>query len=161
MNDYNSNLLKLKSSDEKIFEIDENGLKRSNFFMKLKDILNLNEEIYIKNVNSKVLNKIVDYLNHYQNEEPKTIPKPLPSPDLKPILSDWDYNYISPISLEESIDLVNAADYLGIRELVNLTSARLASEMINCPIEEARAKFGIVPDMTEEEMAEYDKYPLD
>ena len=161
MNDYNSNLLKLKSSDEKIFEIDENGLKRSNFFMKLKDILNLNEEIYIKNVNSKILNKIVDYLNHYQNEEPKTIPKPLPSPDLKPILSDWDYNYISPISLEESIDLVNAADYLGIRELVNLTSARLASEMINCPIEEARAKFGIVPDMTEEEMAEYDKYPLD
>ena len=57
--------------------------------------------------------------------------------------------------------MVNAANYLGINELVNLTSARLASEMINCPIEEARAKFGIVPDMTEEEMAEYDKYPLD
>ena len=161
MNDVDSNILKLKSSDEKIFEIDEICLKRSNFFMSLKDILNLNEEIDIKNVDSKTLYKIIDYLKHYQNEEPKFIPKPLPGPDLKPILGEWDYNYIIPISLEESIDLVNAADYLGIRGLVNLTSARLASEMINCPIEEARAKFGIVPDMTEEEMAEYDRYPLD
>ena len=161
MNDFYSNILKLKSSDEKIIEIDENGLKRANFFNKLKDILNLNEEIPIKNVDCKTLNKIVDYLKHYQNEEPNIIPKPLPSPDLKPILSEWDYNYITPISLGESIDLVNAADYLGIRDLVNLASARLASEMINCPIEEARRKFGIVPDMTEEEMAEYDKYPLD
>lgn len=33
--------------------------------------------------------------------------------------------------------------------------------MINCSIEEVREKFGIVPDMTEEEMAEYDTYPLD
>ena len=160
MNDINSNILKLKSSDEKIFEIDENCLKRSNFFIQLKDILNLNEEIEIKDVESKTLTRIIDYLKHYQNEEPKIIPKPLPSSDLKPILSPWDYNYINPISIEECIDLVNASNYLGIVYLVNLACARLASEMINCPIEEARAKFGIVPDMTEEEMAEYDKYPL-
>ena len=62
------------------------------------------------------------------------------------------------MSLETFIDLVNAANYLGINELVNLTSSWLVSEMINCPIED---KFEIIPDITEEEIAEYDKYPLD
>ena len=161
MNDINSNILKLKSSDGKIFEIEESVLKRANFFKQLKDILNPNEEINIKDVNSKELIKIIEYLKHYQNEEPKSIPRPLPSSDLKPVLSDWDYNYISLISLEECIDLVNAANFFGIKELVGLACARISSEMTNCSIEEARAKFGIVSDLTEEEMEEYDKCPLD
>ena len=138
MNDINTNIIKLKSSDEKIFEIEENCLKRANFFKELKNILNPDEPINIKGVDSNTLIKIIEYLKHYQNEEPSEIPKPLPSPDLKNILNEWDYNYISPISLENCIDLVNAANYLGIKGLVNLTSARLASEMINCTVEEAR-----------------------
>ena len=40
-------------------------------------------------------------------------------------------------------------------------AARLAHEMCNCEDEEARRKFGIECDMTEEEIAEIDKYPLD
>ena len=63
--------------------------------------------------------------------------------------------------LEECVDLVNAANLFNINELVNLCSARLAYEMINCPIEEAREKFGMPPNMTEEELRELDKYPLD
>ena len=161
MDDINSNILKLKSSDGKIFEIEENCLKRATFFKELKDILDPNEEINIKEVDSKTLIKIIEYLKHYQNEEPKNIPKPLPNPDLKQVLSEWDYEYINPISLEECFVLVNSANYLGIENLVNLASARIASEMINCPIEEARAKFGIESPLTEEELEEYDKYPLD
>ena len=37
----------------------------------------------------------------------------------------------------------------------------MAHEMCNCEVEEARKKFGIECDMTEEEIAEIDKYPLD
>ena len=37
----------------------------------------------------------------------------------------------------------------------------MAHEMCNCEIEEARQKFGIECDMTEEEIAEIDQYPLD
>ena len=39
MNDNNSNIIKLKSSDGKIFEIEENCLERANFFKELKNIL--------------------------------------------------------------------------------------------------------------------------
>ena len=70
-------------------------------------------------------------------------------------------NFLGNKSLEDVVNLVNAANYLDISDLINLASARLASEMINCPVEEARKKFGIKTDMTEEEKAEYDKYPID
>ena len=131
----------------------------------LKDLVNdfpePEKELPVNEVEGKCLERIIDYLKHYETERPKEIPKPLPSPDLKQVVSEWDYNYINPLKLEEVVDLVNAANFLDIPDLVNLSSAKLASEMINCPVEEAREKFGIKCDMTEEEKAEYDKYPLD
>ena len=45
--------------------------------------------------------------------------------------------------------------------LINILSAKLAYEMCNCDVEEARQKFGIQTDLTDEEIAELDKYPLD
>ena len=131
------------------------------FKCELKEFLKPDEDLLVKEVEGKTLSKVIEYLKHYVNEEPKEIPKPLPSADLKPLLSEWDYNYISSFSLEDTVDLVNVANYLDINDLVNLASARIGSEMINCSLEEARIKFGIKGDMTEEEMKEMDKYPLD
>ena len=42
-----------------------------------------------------------------------------------------------------------------------IIAAKLAHEKCNCTVEEARQKFGIECDMTEEEIAEIDKHPLD
>ena len=161
MEDNTSIIIKLKSSNGEIFEIKEKCFLRSNYYKQIKDISNPNEEMPLKEIDSKTLSKIIEYLNHYENEDPKEIPKPLPDPDLKQFLSEWDYNYIILPSLQEIVDLVNAANTLDIKELVTLCSARLASEMMNCSIEEVRQKFGIVADMTQEEMDEYEKYPLD
>ena len=158
--DANSNLIKIKSSDGQIFEIEERGLDRAKLFKELKEILNLKEELPF-DVDSKNLKKIIEFLNYYIYEIPKAIPKPLPSSDLKQVLSEWDYNYIISLSIEEIVDLVNAANYMNINHLINLACSRLASEMTNCSMEEAREKFGIHADMTEEEMHEYDHYPLD
>ena len=157
-----SGLRKLKSQDGKIFEVEEKYLSMSKFF---KDLLNdfpdPNQEIEINQVDGKTLEKIIEYLKHYETEKPKEIPKPLPNNDLKPVLNDWDYNFITPLSIEECIDLVNGANYLDIADLFNLASARLAVDIMTGTIEEVRKKFGIVSDMTEEEMKEFDKYPID
>ena len=161
MENSTSNIIKLKSSDGEIFEIKEKCFWRSTYYKVIKDISYPNEELPLKEVDSKNLSKIIEYLNHYENEDPKEILKPMPSPDLKQFLSEWDYNYIILPSLEEIVNLINAANYLNIKELVNLCSARLASEITNCPIEEAREKFGIVADMTQEEWDEMNKYPLE
>jgi hypothetical protein len=157
-----ANVRKLKSSDGKIFEVNEKILSTANFFKDLiKDYPQPDQEITTNQVDGKNLEKIIEFLKHYENEKPKEIPKPLPNNDLKSVLSEWDYNFINPLSISDAIDLINAANYLGIEELVALTAAKLAAEMLTGTIEEVREKFGIKCDMTEEEIAEVDKYPLD
>ena len=157
-----ANVRKLKSSDGKTFEVNEKILSTSKFF---KDLINdypqPDQEITINQVDGKNLEKIIEYLKHYETEKPKEIPKPLPNNDLKSILSEWDYNFINPLSIADLIDLINAANFLDIGDLVALTAAKLAAEMLTGSIEEVRDKFGIKCDMTEEEIAEVDKYPLD
>ena len=146
---------KLKSQEGELFEVEESCLKMSKFF---KDLINdypdPEEEIMVNQIKSKHLKQIIDYLKHYENEKPKDIPKPLPSGDLKEVLNDWDYNFINPLSLEECIDILNGAFFLDINELVNLCSAKIASEMLTGTVEEVREKFEW-KNMTEEEKKEY------
>ena len=149
-------LRKLKSEDGVVFEIEENCLFMSNF---LKDLVNdypdPDEEIIINQVNSKNLKQIVDYLKHYEKEKPKQIPKPLPDGDLKKYLDEWDYNLINPLSLEECVDLLNGANFLDIIELVDLCSAKIASEMLTGTVEEVREKFEW-KNITDEELKQFE-----
>ena len=94
------------------------------------------------------------------------IPKPFPERTddafLRSILNDdWTFDFLQQFNLEDAISIVNAANYLQIDGLINIIDAKLAHEMCNCDVEEVRQKFGIESDMTEEEIAEIDKYPLD
>ena len=128
---------KLKSEDNQVFEVEVESLKLSKFLMDLiNDFPDDEDEITINQVDGKNLKLIVDYLNQYKNKKIKEIPKPLPSGDLKLYLDEWDYNYINPLSLEESIDLLNAAQSLDINELINLISAKIASEMLIGTVDE-------------------------
>jgi len=159
-----ANVRKLKSSDGAEFEVEEKILASNDFFKDLfKDFTNPDEVINVNQVDGKNLQKIIDYLKHYgtETEKPKVIPKPLPSNDLKNFVNEWDYNFIHPLTIEECIDLINAANFLNVSDLVTLVAARLASDMMTGTVEEVRERFGIKPDMTEEEMEEYDRYPLD
>ena len=159
--------VKLKSSDGKIFEVPIDILQKSKLF----DDINQNDEdeeneIELKEVDGKNLERIIEYLKHYKDIEPKEIPKPFPERTddafLRSILNDdWTFDYIQSMTLEEAINLINAANYLQIDGLINILAAKLAHEMCNCDVEEQRRKFGIEGDMTEEEIAEYDNYPLD
>ena len=154
--------IKLKSSDGKIFEVNDKILSLSKF---LKDMIDNNreidKEITINQVNAKNLEKVIEYLKYHEKEKPKAIPKPIPNNDLKSILSEWDYNFINPLSIEEAIDLINAANFLDIGDLMDLIEAKLAVEMMTGSVEEVREKFGIKPNLIEEDLEEYDRYPLD
>lgn len=152
---------KLKSSDGKIIELDSKYFTQSKFLSDfIKDFPEQKDEIVLGEIDSKTLSKITEYLIHFEKEQPKEISMPLPSPDLKPILSEWEYNYITPIPLIDLPDLVNGANFLEIKSLVDLVSARFASELTNVPLEEARTKFGVDCDMTEKEKKEIDKFPI-
>ena len=161
--------VKLKTSDNIIKEVDSDILMKSKLLRGLFEDLEpeeLEEIIALNGVDSKNLDLVIKYLEHYKDMEPKEIPKPFPERTdeefMKGILNDqWTYEYLTNQTLEELINLVNAADYLQIDGLISIIAAKLAHEMCNCEVEEARKKFGIECDMTEEEIAEIDKYPLD
>ena len=159
--------VKLKSSDGKIFEVPIDILQKSKLFTDINQNDEDEEnEIELKEVDGKNLERIIEYLKHYKDIEPKEIPKPFPERTddafLRSILNDdWTFDYIQSMTLDEAINLVNAANYLQIDGLINILAAKLAHEMCNCDVEEQRRKFGIECDMTEEEIAENDKYPLD
>ena len=154
--------VKLKSSDGKLYEVPYDVIKKS----KLLENSNEDENVILLNeIDSKNFDLVLQYLNHFKDKEPKEIPKPFPERTdeefFRSILDDdWTYNFLQ-MSIEDAISLVNAADYLQLDGLINLLAAKLAHEMCNCEVEEAIRKFGIECDMTEEEIEEYDKYPLD
>ena len=150
----------LKSKENKQFKISEKAANRAKV---IKDILidyEKGEDIPLE-IDSDTLEIIIKYLEHYANEEPKNIQKPLKTGDLSKVLEPWDFEFISKISLENTIDLVNAANYMDIGSLLQLSCCRIASEMVDKPVDEVQKTFGIENDMTEEEMKEYDKYPID
>jgi hypothetical protein len=162
-----SNTVKLKSSDGIIREVDVFLLSKSKLLNGLiLDYKGDDEEIPLNDLDAKNLDLIIQYLEHYKDMEPKEIPKPFPERTdeefLKGILNDeWTYDYLNNLTIEELCNLINGATYLHIDGLINIIAAKLAHEMCNCEVEEARQKFGIECDMTEEEIAEIDKYPLD
>ena len=123
------------------------------------------DTIVLNEIDSKNFELVMEYVQHYKNMEPKEIPKPFPETTdeefFRSILNDdWTYNFLTKLNISEAIKLINGAYYLQMDGLINLLSAKLAHEMCNCPIEEARRKFGIESDMTEEEIAEVDQFQL-
>ena len=168
--------IRLKSSEDKIYDVPFFILMKSKLlYSSIHEYLELikHGEIFrLNEVDNKNLELIIEYLRHYKNKEPKEIPKPFPERVdenfLREILdnddNDWTYNFITKLKLEEAIHLLNCADYLQIDGLINILTAKIAYEMCNCDIEEAREKFGIQSDMDEEEIEEYEefvKYPMD
>ena len=162
-----SKKVKLKTIDNIIFDVPVDILKKVKLISDLLDeAREENKIIFLRGVDGYFFSFILCYLKHYKDFEPKEIPKPFPerSDDafLRAILNDdWTFDFIRQFTLEELVNLVNSCDYLQIQGLVDIIAARMAHEMCNCEIEEARKKFGIECDMTEEEIAEIDKYPLD
>ena len=165
--------VKIKTSDNKIYDVPADILLKSKLLFDLiqdyiEDYIENQETIALFEVDSKNFELIIDYLVHYKDKEPKEIPKPFPERTdeefFKGILdnndNNWTYYFISKLSIEEAFNLINCSFYLQIEGLVNLLAAKIAHEMCNCEVEEARRKFGIECDMSEEEIAEYEKYPL-
>ena len=142
--------VKLMSSDDKIYEVPDTILKKSTLLKELTTD-NEGEVITLKEVNEECLKRIIEYLYHYKDFEPKEIPKPFPencdANFLRSILNDeWTFNFLNNLSIEDTINMVNASNYLQIDGLTNLLSAKLAYELINCSVEEAKQKFQIPDD---------------
>ncbi len=149
MEEEENKTLVLISSDGIKESISQKAAIRSNYIKMVLDVNPDSIEIPLK-IKGSMLKKIKEYLEHYENIEPNEIEKPLPSPNLKECVTEWDYNYID-IDLEEIFQLMLDSNYMGIKSLMELTSAKVAAIIKGKSIEEIKRTFNIQNDFTPEE----------
>lgn len=77
MEDEGNEVIHLKSSDDKVFEITERAAKISEFVTDVPREEDSVTEIHITRVGSPCLEKVVEFMKHYDEEEMKEIPTPL------------------------------------------------------------------------------------
>ena len=152
--------LTLTSADNQKIQIDSKSAERSHLLKGLIADYNQKEDIPLPDIKYDILKKVVEYLAHYKDKEPQQIPKPLPSQDLKEVTDEWDVNFINGMELDSVFDLINAANYMDISSLLDLSCAKIASLMKGKSAAEIRAMFNIECDLTEDELKEYEEYQI-
>ena len=133
---------------------------RSNLLKDLIQDYTADTDVPMPDIKGDILKKVVEYLVHYQETEPKEIPKPLPSANLLDVTDEWDVAYINSVDLDSNFDIINAANYMDIKPLLDLSCAKIASLMKGKTAEEIRTMFNIECDLTEEELKEYEEYQI-
>lgn len=152
------NLTLLSSENIKV-NIDSKSAERSNLLKGLIQDYTEDTDIPMPEIKADILKKCVEYLIHYKDLEPKEIPKPLPSPNLLDVTDEWDVNFIG-IDLDSVFDIINAANYLDIKPLLDLACSKIASTMKGKSAEEIRTIFNLENDLTEDEIKEFEEYQI-
>lgn len=149
--------LTLISSDNQKFQIDSKSAQKSALLRGLIQDYSEDTDIPITDITGTSLSKIVEWLVHWRDSEPKEILKPLPTADFKYYTEEWNVEWIYKLSLEENYDIIVAANYMDIKQLLDLACARIAIEFKGKTIEEIRETFDIPVDMTDEEQQQIEE----
>ncbi|TNV75663.1 hypothetical protein FGO68_gene2001 [Halteria grandinella] len=114
----------------------------------------LTTELPLEDISKVTLDRVVQFLEHLElgNEFPQ-IEKPLRSNDMKDVTTEWLANFID-LDDDSVQDLILAADFLNIPNLLSLSCAKMGSVIRGLTIPEFRKRFNIVNDFTPEEEAE-------
>ena len=140
----------LTSSDGEKVEISSKAVQRSVLVKGIIEDYPDDAEVPLNNIKSNILKKIKEYLEHYENAEPKEIERPLQSQNFKECVDEWDFNYIE-VGLDFIFELILGANYMDIKPLLELASAKVASIIKGKSTEEIRKTFNITNDFTPEE----------
>ena len=141
----------LISSDGEKIEISAKAAMRSTLINdSIQDCRDDIIEFTANNVKGNILKKIVEYLEHYKDTEPKEIERPLPSQNFKECVDEFDFNFTE-IDLDMLFEIILASNYLDIKPLLELASAKVASILKGKTTEEIRRTFGITNEFTPEE----------
>lgn len=101
---------------------------------------------------AELFRSIYEYCKYHYNNKAKKLEKPLKDGNLKPYVSEWDYDFITKFGNFNRLGkLATATNYLNCQDLLHLTCAKMASFIPGKTIEELRELFGVENDFTPEE----------
>ena len=147
--DIDKNITLLSSDKEKI-EISFKAVQRSVLVKWILEDYPDDEVVSLNYIRSDILKKIKEYLIHYENEDPKEIERPLPSHNFKECVDEWDYNFIN-VDLKLIFEIILGANYMDIKPLIELGSAKIASIIKGNTTEEINKIFVLNNNFTPEE----------
>ena len=139
----------LKSNDGQSFKVNAEACSLSRYLQ--NQIQNGKNEIEVEDIKGEILKLVVDYLNYYKDNEIPKIPDVLQSDDLKKEVSQWDFNFVGPLSYEQTFHLINAGLLLELDHLHDLACAKIAAFMKGKSPEEVNKEFTIECQLTQEE----------
>jgi S-phase kinase-associated protein 1 len=122
---------------------------------KLVEAMVPEEEAPLPGVTKPVMEKVLAFNELYLSKggEFPEIEKPIPSTNMADIVPSHYANFIDSMTVEELQLLLNAANYLDVRPLLDLCCCKFASMIKGKAPEEIREKFNIVNDFSPEEEA--------
>ena len=154
-------IIKIKSSDNKIVELSSKAALRSGLLRGIIEDYPEDTEFPLNHVNGTTLEKVKEYLTHYQDQEPSIISKPLKSNNFKECADEWDNNFIGEDN-DSILSLIIAANFMDIKPLLELASAKVACKIRGTTTESIRKDFEINElNNDEKEQIEKDKKYLE
>ena len=150
--------VKLQCADDAILEVDKEDAMASSLIKGLIEDGSADDPdtpMPVTQVSTAVMEKCMVFVEHMRTSstEPE-IEQPLPSNDLSQHVEAWYNTYITD-QVDQALlfDIVLAANYLDIKPLLKLGSAKIASLIKGKSIEEIRQFFQMDNDFTPEEEA--------
>ncbi|TVT97410.1 hypothetical protein EJB05_57345, partial [Eragrostis curvula] len=156
-------MITLHSSDGEQFEIEEAVAKQSQTIRHMIEDDCTDNGVPLPNVNSKILSKVIEYCNKHAEAkaddagaEAASSSTATKSSDGSKDLKTWDAEFVK-VDQGTLFDLILAANYLNIKDLLDLTCQTVADMIKGKTPEEIRTIFNIKNDFTKEEEEEIRK----
>ncbi|XP_016443296.1 SKP1-like protein 1 [Nicotiana tabacum] len=154
-------MVTLKSNDDKEFEVEEAAVIQSEMIKNMIEDGCATSVIPLPNIDSITLSKVIEYLNKHitrdedededddKDKDKGKVAKAGEEEDLK----EFDEKFVN-MGWEELFDVIMAANYLNIHELMELCCQSAADRLKNKSVRAVREMLKITNDLTEEEEKE-------
>ncbi|KAK4367062.1 hypothetical protein RND71_014942 [Anisodus tanguticus] len=148
-------MVTLKSNDDKEFEVEVAAIIQSKMIKNMIEDGCATTVIPLPNIDSKTLTKVIEYLNKHitrdedEDEEEEDAGKAAETGEEED-LKEFDEQFVT-VDLEELFDIIMAANYLNIHELMEFCCQSAADRLKNKSVRAVREMLNITNDLTEEE----------
>ncbi|CAL1405230.1 unnamed protein product [Linum trigynum] len=143
-------LITLRSSDGESFEVEEAVAMQSQTIKHMIEDDCADNGIPLPNVTGKILAMVIEYCKKHHGSPDGTTANAAGADDG---LKTWDADFVK-VDQETLFDLILAANYLNIKDLLDLTCQTVADMIKDRTPEEIRKLFNIANDFTLEEEEE-------
>jgi len=142
-------VLKVLSSDEKIFNVDLDVAKVSvtisEMLQHTDDGMNQEEIVPLSNVTGEILEKVIEWATHHKDDPPAEDDEN--NVRRSDDISSWDADFLK-VEQGTLFQLILAANYLDIKGLLDVTCKTVANMIKGKTPEEIRKSFNIKNDFT-------------